>query len=328
MTAKNLAPIVYLETSPTGEEGSWSEFKVCTFNEEWVNNNDGTTITLTNIGDKVYFRAKQENERFGTSLNAYNNFVMTGKIAASGNLNTLLKADGSVVDLTGRSYCYGHMFYYCESLTQAPELPARILAEDCYSSMFNNCTSLTQAPELPATELASYCYGGMFADCLSLTQAPELPATTLAEYCYDSMFYGCTSLTQAPELKAETLARNCYSNMFIYCSSLSSAPELLATTLAERCYSSMFFSCISLTQAPKLKAETLAENCYKSMFMRSGIPSFTVDMTTCTSVPTLPSTTLFGLSAKPYTILVPASLYDKWIQATNWSTIASNIQAV
>jgi hypothetical protein len=31
---------------------------------------------------------------------------MTGKIAASGNLNTLLKADGSVLDLTRRNHCY------------------------------------------------------------------------------------------------------------------------------------------------------------------------------------------------------------------------------
>jgi hypothetical protein len=51
-------------------------------------------------------------------------------------------------------------------------------------------------------------------------------------------------------------------------------------------------------------------------------------MTACTSVPTLPSATLFSTSNKPYTVLVPASLYDEWIQATNWSTIASNIQAV
>ena len=33
------------ETSPTGEEGSWSPYK------------SRDTITLANIGDKVYFRA-------------------------------------------------------------------------------------------------------------------------------------------------------------------------------------------------------------------------------------------------------------------------------
>jgi hypothetical protein len=33
------------ETSPTGEEGSWTLY------------NSGDTITLANVGDKVYFRA-------------------------------------------------------------------------------------------------------------------------------------------------------------------------------------------------------------------------------------------------------------------------------
>ena len=170
MVKRGSAPTVYLETSTTGEEGSWSDFIV-----------NSTTITLANVGDKVYFRAKQDNERFGTHLNAYNYFVMTGKIAASGNINTLLKADGSVLDLTGRDYCY--------------------------DNMFNGCTSLTQAPELPATTLARSCYSMMFYNCSSLTQAPELPATTLANYCYDNMFNGCTSLTQAsfPNLEKETV---------------------------------------------------------------------------------------------------------------------------
>jgi hypothetical protein len=47
MTAYGSAPTVYLETSPTGKEGNWSDFTV-----------DSTTITLAKVGDKVYFRAK------------------------------------------------------------------------------------------------------------------------------------------------------------------------------------------------------------------------------------------------------------------------------
>ena len=121
MSAVDSAPTVYLETSSTGEDGSWSDFTV-----------GSTTITLANIGDKVYFRAKQDNNVFATSAMKYNKFVMTGKIAASGNLNTLLKADGSVADLSGRNYCYCYMFRDCTSLTQAPELPATTLATRCY----------------------------------------------------------------------------------------------------------------------------------------------------------------------------------------------------
>ena len=210
MSANGSAPTVYLETSTTGDDGSWSDFTV-----------GSTTITLANVGDKIYFRAKQDNNIFSTGANIYNKFVMTGKIAASGNINTLLKADGSVIDLTGRNYCYAYMFYNCTSLTQAPELPAETLEKRCYQNMFSGCTSLTQAPELPATTLATYCYFNMFQGCTSLTQAPELPATTLATYCYHSMFINCTSLTQAPELPAETLVSGCYTRMFYGCTNLN-----------------------------------------------------------------------------------------------------------
>ena len=86
---------------------------------------------------------------------------MTGKIAASGNINSLLEEDeetARTISLEGKNYCYNGIFNGCSSLTQAPELPATTLADSCYSGMFKNCTSLTQAPALPATTLASYCY--------------------------------------------------------------------------------------------------------------------------------------------------------------------------
>ena len=34
--------------------------------------------------------------------------------------------------------------------------------------MFNGCTSLTQAPELPANMLADSCYSGMFQGCTNI----------------------------------------------------------------------------------------------------------------------------------------------------------------
>ena len=256
------APTVYLETSPTSKEGSWSDFIIHTSSTS----TDGTTITLANVGDKVYFRAKQDNQRFAIGSNDLNKFIMTGKIAASGNINTLLKADGSVLDLTGRDWCYCYMFQGCTALTQAPELPATTLAYCCYYWMFNNCTSLKQAPKLPAMILADICYESMFSACTSLTQAPKLPATTLTERCYTSMFSGCRNLIQAPELPATTLAYCCYRWMFEDCLSLTQPPALPATTLAFDCYYGMFYNCQSLTQAPELPATILCSDCYSGMF--------------------------------------------------------------
>ena len=298
MRSNGAAPTVYLETSLTGEDGTWSDFIV-----------NSTVIVLYNVGDKVYFRAKQDNHCFATNSDNYNNFIMSGKISAFGNINTLLKADDSILDLTGRSHCYSSMFSNCSSLTQAPELPATTLAESCYYGMFSYCTSLTQAPKLPATTLANYCYSRMFRNCSSLTQAPELPATTLANYCYSRMFFNCTSLTQAPELPATTLADYCYYDMFYNCSSLTQAPALPATTLANSCYNDMFSNCTSLTQAPELPATTLADYCYDDMFY---------NCTSLTQAPELPATTLASYCYR-YMFANCTSLTNINVSFTAWS---------
>ena len=189
---------ISLETSIDGN--TWTDYS-------WTENT-GDTLTLANAGDKVYMRAKTENQTIGSSNTDYYKFVMTGKIAESGNIQTLLKADGSRTDVP--AYCYKNLFNGCQSLTTTQKLPATTLAAGCYSNMFDGCSSLTTAPELPATKLAAGCYKEMFKGCTSLTTAPALPVTTLDNGCYSGMFYDCTSLTQAPELPATELAYGCY----------------------------------------------------------------------------------------------------------------------
>ena len=50
-----------------------------------------------------------------------------------------------------------------------------------------------------------------------------------------------------------------------------------------------------------------------------------LDFRTHTSVPTLSSTNAFSAAASDLKVVVPDSLYDTWIAATNWSTYASKI---
>ena len=255
LTKVKSAPYVNLQTSTNGS--SWTPYAV------------EDVITLANVNDKVYFKAVGSNSVMGSSQSNYNKFVMTGKIAASGNINSLLEEDeetARTISLAGKDYCYNGMFNGCTALTTAPELPATTLANSCYSMMFWRCSSLTQAPELPATTLAARCYNQMFQNCSSLTQAPTLTATTLDARCYTNMFQNCSSLTQAPELPATTLTTACYDSMFNGCKALTQAPTLPATTLTVYCYSSMFQNCSSLTQAPTLPATTLVNMCYNQMF--------------------------------------------------------------
>ncbi len=113
--------------------------------------------------------------------------------------------------------------------------------------LFYGCEELTSAPELPAKKLADYCYSGMFWACTSLKKAPDLPAMTLAQNCYNTMFFNCTELKEAPKLQATSLKKNCYNSMFTHCKNLETAPDLPAKELAESCYSYMFSDCIRLS---------------------------------------------------------------------------------
>ena len=234
--------------------------------ETWTTWSGENELSAVNNGGEyvIYLRG------IGNSVIAGNGgkWILDGTdIKCIGNIENLL--DYATVESGNHpimsDHCYQDMFRECESLIQAPELPATTLTVSCYDHMFSGCDSLTQAPELPATTLADNCYYHMFAFC-ALTQAPELPATTLADNCYYYMFNACTSLIQAPELPATTLAFRCYDHMFSDCDSLTQAPELPATTLANDCYRSMFAYCKSLTQIPELPATTLAAGCYEEMF--------------------------------------------------------------
>lgn len=202
----------------------------------WSNYTFGNSISL-NIGQKCYW--KGNNNSFSKDYYNCIKFTSTGKVAASGNIMSLLDSTLESVTIPN-DYCFAQMFSSCTNLTSAPSLPATTLKEQCYQEMFQGCTSLTTAPSLPATTLASYCYYRMFKNCTSLTSAPALPATSLIAFCYENMFSGCTSLyvsdTQTTEASHEwhipasgtftnTSTQN-QSNMFTNCKGSRSSDNM------------------------------------------------------------------------------------------------------
>ena len=292
----------------------------------WVKwENPSTNGISLSVGESVCIKADEDAlNRTATYWYAsdfysnYNYFSSTGKINCSGDIRSIVKLVAPGI----YDYWLTSLFKKCSSLTSAPELPATTLTSTCYANMFDGCTSLTQAPELPATTLAGSCYANMFRGCISLTKAPELlPATTASNNCYEQMFNGCTSLTQAPELPATELWGECYKFMFWNCTSLTQAPKLPATTLATYCYSYMFNGCTSLS---RIKINASSGSWGENMF--NGCTSLElVDMTGSTGVPQLSNVNNFANTNDTYKIVVPDSLYDTWIAATNWASIASHI---
>ena len=237
--------------------------------EDWIDYTvgeyDDTIIPIMlNEGESVKFKGVNPNGLTFNDDGCYYNFRfgLTGNVSASGDITSLINGVGGDCPLP--ALCCERLFYHCEGLTTAPNLPSTTLAEDCYSGMFQGCTGLTTAPELPATTLAFECYAGMFQGCTGLTTAPELPATTLAELCYSYMFQGCEGLTAAPALPATTLASQCYAGMFQDCMGLTTAPALPATTLVDSCYGYMFSGCSSLSSITCLATDITASSCTDS----------------------------------------------------------------
>lgn len=230
MVKSGSPPEVNLEYSTNGR--SWTPFYV-----------GQTTVQLANVGDKVWLRAPSgsPNQRISSNYTNCNKFAITGLVAASGSIMSLLNGTEPTTTVE-QSYALAYIFQNCTSLTTPPELPATSIPNYCYNSTFSGCTSLRRAPDLPATSLGIYCYSDMFLNCTSLTSAPAtLPATTLQEQCYWFMFYNCSSLSAMPELPATSLNSQCYVSMFRGCSSLTAA-ALPATALKSGSYNEMFWN--------------------------------------------------------------------------------------
>ena len=260
--------------------------------------NPATNGISLNAGQSVYLKADEDTlNRTSISDTGYNKFFSTGKIKCNGDVRSIVKLFAPA----NYSHFLSGLFSDCTSLTNAPELHTTSLPEKCYFVMFSGCTSLTKAPELPATTLTEYCYKEMFSNCTSLTTAPELPATTLDKGCYANMFQNCTSLTTAPELPATELPR--------------------ATSYDSYCYYNMFYKCTSLK---RIKMNASSGSWGTNMF--NGCTSLElVDMTGSTGVPTLSNVNNFSNTNDTYKVVVPDSLYDTWIAATNWASISSHI---
>ena len=201
-----------------------------------INASSSGRISLT-AGQKVCFYG--DNSTYATS-NTNSRFTIKTNCYVYGNIMSLIDSNDypDLKELT-EEYTFRLLFTGIDQLMNHPDkqllLPATTLTNNCYYSMFYFCTSLTKAPDLPATTLAERCYGRMFYGCSSLTTAPALPATTLASRCYDSMFYECSNLTTAPELPATTLAERCYINMFWGCTNLNSVKCLATDRSASFC---------------------------------------------------------------------------------------------
>lgn len=110
----------------------------------WLPYTVDNTITLANIGDFVKFRGNNVSmNASGSSGNANGNkFNITGLVAASGDVTSLLNGVGG--DVTLPQYCFSDLFDSCNKLSAAPYFPSKSLAYQCYLRTFRYCTRILE----------------------------------------------------------------------------------------------------------------------------------------------------------------------------------------
>ena len=157
------------------------------------------------------------------------------------------------------------------------------------SYAFYNCSSLSSIT-IPSsvTSIGSYAFG----NCSSLSSI-TIPSSVTSIYTFT--FHNCYSLSS---ITIPSGATSIDRRAFRYCSSLSS---------------------ITIPSSVTSIGNDAFDNC-------SGVKYY--DFTNHAAVPALSNATVFYQIAADCEIRVPASLYDEWIAATNWSTYANYIVAV
>jgi hypothetical protein len=204
MQAVETAPSVSLEYS-VDNGSTWIPFVV-----------NSTVVTLANVGDNVKLRG--QNTAFATNTQNYNNFIMTGKIAASGDTTSILNGIGGDVALN--DYAFSYLYRDCTSLVAASELPSTNLSNRCYFGLYRN-TSITDGILLPARTSAVGAYQNMFYSCDNLVNPPIILLENISTYTCYSMFEGCVNLETAPELFFQTSTGQCCYRIFLNCRKLN-----------------------------------------------------------------------------------------------------------
>ena len=192
-----------LETAPDFEYSTdgetWQEWPHTTSDDTHTFD----TLTLTEVGDRVYLRGDNPNGLGtfpeGAEMPLFSHFEMTGKIAAGGNIMSLLDKDTEITEIP----TFGFFILFGDisgenpntSLTAAAAMPnVTTIGDSGCANMYQGCTSLTAAAAMPnVTTIGDYGCGGMYAGCTSLTAAANMPQlTTIGDDGCVEMYAGCT----------------------------------------------------------------------------------------------------------------------------------------
>lgn len=183
------------------EDGTtWEEWTYTDTTDQGVTAHIFNTITLENIGDKVYLRGTN------TALSDENNtmafFSMTGSFDGGGNVTSLLDGDGSSTSIP--DYGLYELFYDRvhsgnTALVTPPSFgDVTTIGLGGCNSMYYACASMTSAPDMSKiVSIGDYGCGNMFVST-SISKAADMDAlSTIGEEGLRSMYYDTEIVTPA-----------------------------------------------------------------------------------------------------------------------------------
>ena len=197
-------------------------------------------------------------------------------------------------------------FYYCYSLTSII-IPSGVTSIGLYT--FCNCYSLTSII-IPSgvTSIGTYAFQG----CYSLSSITIPSGITSIG---NNTFNGCYSLSSVIIPSGVTSIGN---NAFNGCCSLSS---IIIPNSVTSIGTYAFYHCYPLSSVTIPSGVTSIET-----YVFNGCSGMKkCDFSAYTTIPTLSNTNAFTGISSDCQIVVPDSLYEDWIIATNWSNYASYI---
>lgn len=227
------------------------------------------------------------------------------------------------VDMNSIEYIEAYTFQDCTSLTSIDAPNATYVNFDA----FRKCTALTDV-NIPNAKISN---DYVFYDCVNLRNINfSKETTTVGNY----IFYNCQNLTSIDLPNVVEIG----SNAFNTCINLQNITIPKVTKLGAYAFS----SCKSLTRVDISFVTNIGNSAFRnaSGLVNVKLSSATtigtyvfynctalqvVDFRSATQVPTLSNINAFNSVPTSCKFIIPDSLYDSWIVATNWVSYANKI---
>ena len=278
--------------------GDGSSEQITRYNEEaiqFIQHNYATkgSYKIVLSGDKIGIKGHSS---YGSQL-LYNNSP------SSNSPNKVYQNSIIKVELGNNVYLYEYAFYSCRNL-KTISIPNTI--QSMPQSCFHQCIQL-KSMIIPNS--ISDMGSSSIPNVLSIISLPNT-LTNIPSYMFNNSYL--------EKIYMPSRCVDVTSYMFNGCQNLK---EVILNKNTTSLNSSCFSNCVSLPYLflpNKINyiSSSAFENCYSMAYY---------DFSSHTAVPSLSSTNAFRNIPSDCKIIVPDSLYDTWIAATNWSNYASYI---